>query len=298
MKKIEKLELISLIGRELQSRMTYSDINTYLSGFNIDSFPNEISTNSKWVYVKETLAGIDEKIIFDIADELNIHHEYAEETKAKAMSTSTRSKKSINKASAHHVPNLVNNPWIVGIGVTVIGGLILAGIRGTDLPEAKNATNSNEIVSYEQSSDNLRPLQPLETGKKISQIPNDVYFFGHPSWIETEIKDNENDWLEVSSKDTSYNFEMQKIDNRYYLLGYISDEAQSKIGTISDDSIYTQLFPNKWGGASSLISIPFDAIYTIKAREINLDELKSVSIFDIGFKEVIENPKVHKQKEL
>ncbi len=36
MKQIERMELISRIGRELQSRMTYRDIAIYLSGFGID----------------------------------------------------------------------------------------------------------------------------------------------------------------------------------------------------------------------------------------------------------------------
>lgn len=144
----------------------------------------------------------------------------------------------------------------------------------------------------------VRGLEPLETGKKIGKLPNGVYFFAHPTDIKHEIEKPDIDWLKASSKDTRYNFEIQKVDNRYYLLGYISSEAHAKIGSISEESIYTQLFPNSWGGAKKVVAVPFDAIYTIKQRSIDLDEDKSATIFDIGFKEVIENPELHKVNEL
>jgi hypothetical protein len=37
MKQIERMSLIDRIGRELQSRMTYGDIDIYLHGFGIDT---------------------------------------------------------------------------------------------------------------------------------------------------------------------------------------------------------------------------------------------------------------------
>jgi hypothetical protein len=47
MKQIERLSLIDKIGRELQSRMTYTDIDAYLKGFG-ETFnvPVEVSTAS------------------------------------------------------------------------------------------------------------------------------------------------------------------------------------------------------------------------------------------------------------
>jgi len=84
MKKLDRLELISLIGRELQQRMTYSDIDSYLKGFKIDIGIQTSITNSKWVYVKEILAPVDEDIILNIADELEIKHHFKEETIVKS----------------------------------------------------------------------------------------------------------------------------------------------------------------------------------------------------------------------
>ena len=71
---IERFELIDLIGRELQSRMTFSDIDVYLHGFEVN-FDKEISeSNSKHVYVKYLLADASDEVIFQIADELEIDH--------------------------------------------------------------------------------------------------------------------------------------------------------------------------------------------------------------------------------
>ena len=76
MRKIDRMTLISTIGRELQSRMTYSDINGYLQGFGVDCKKTTSNTNSKWVYVKELLASESDNLVLKIADELKINHDY------------------------------------------------------------------------------------------------------------------------------------------------------------------------------------------------------------------------------
>ncbi|MFA6146002.1 MAG: hypothetical protein WC697_01560 [Patescibacteria group bacterium] len=141
----------------------------------------------------------------------------------------------------------------------------------------------------------LRPLESLETGKKIGELPSGVYFFGSPLGIKFEIEDPENDFLQATNKySNNYSFELQKIDSRYYLVGFIGDEAYSNIGSVnSEKSLNTILFPNLWGGAIHPIAIPFDAIYTINYRTINVDEKTDIQVFDVGFKEVIDKPEIH-----
>ena len=84
MRKIDKFSLIDKIGRELQSRMTYSDIDVYLKGFGIDANAKAEgkSFGSKWVYSKEVLADEADDIILSIADELEIEHQYASPERA------------------------------------------------------------------------------------------------------------------------------------------------------------------------------------------------------------------------
>lgn len=77
MKEIERLTLIDLIGRELQSRMTYSDIRTYLQAFGVQLRQGGPSSfNSKWVYVKELLGPAPAATVIKIADELGLAHGY------------------------------------------------------------------------------------------------------------------------------------------------------------------------------------------------------------------------------
>lgn len=77
MKAIDRLSLIDKIGRELQSRMGYSDIDAYLAAFGVDTKKETSGVNSKWVYTKELLADVANDIILKIATELEIDHNYA-----------------------------------------------------------------------------------------------------------------------------------------------------------------------------------------------------------------------------
>jgi len=74
MKRIERLNLISIIGRRLQADMTTSDINAYLAEFGLDCRDGPTTVGSKWVYVKDLLGGEPDETILKIADELEIDH--------------------------------------------------------------------------------------------------------------------------------------------------------------------------------------------------------------------------------
>ncbi len=75
MKPLEKLKLIDDIGRELQSRMTFSEISSYLESYGIPT-DHQPSYNSKYVYVKEILPKISNEIVIQIATELDIKHNF------------------------------------------------------------------------------------------------------------------------------------------------------------------------------------------------------------------------------
>jgi hypothetical protein len=73
-KPLEKLKLIDAIGRELQSRMTFREINRYFETYGIPT-DHEPSYNSKYVYVKEVLPKESDDIVLKIADELEIEYD-------------------------------------------------------------------------------------------------------------------------------------------------------------------------------------------------------------------------------
>ena len=67
----DKLSIIDKIGRELQSRYTYTEIDAYLNEFGVDT-PSEKYPNSKWVYSKTALQGVPMSTISRIAEDLDL----------------------------------------------------------------------------------------------------------------------------------------------------------------------------------------------------------------------------------
>lgn len=67
----DRVTLIDKIGRELQSRFSFSDIDAFLSGFGVKK-PEGVSMNSKWVYSKSALSEASNDIILLIAEELDL----------------------------------------------------------------------------------------------------------------------------------------------------------------------------------------------------------------------------------
>jgi hypothetical protein len=76
MKVLDRLELIDRIGRELQSRMGYSDIAVFLNAHGVDTKKQTSGINSKWVYTKELLSDESDSLIVRIATELSVPHNH------------------------------------------------------------------------------------------------------------------------------------------------------------------------------------------------------------------------------
>jgi hypothetical protein len=75
MNALEKIKLIDKIGIELQSRMSFYEIDAYFSAYGIPT-DHKPTYNSKKVYVKEILPKISDDIVIQIANDLQIVHNY------------------------------------------------------------------------------------------------------------------------------------------------------------------------------------------------------------------------------
>jgi hypothetical protein len=73
MKPIDRITIIDKISRELQSRMTFTDIVSYLTQYKIKTKPVD-DYRSKYVYSKDHLKDVPEQIVLEIAKELEIDH--------------------------------------------------------------------------------------------------------------------------------------------------------------------------------------------------------------------------------
>lgn len=78
MKPAERLDLIDAIGRELQHRYTFGDIDAYLRAYGISAEPNA-DRGSKWVYVKQALRpNASDEIVLQIAIDLGLRNAVAD----------------------------------------------------------------------------------------------------------------------------------------------------------------------------------------------------------------------------
>ena len=70
----QRLNLIDRIGRTLQSRYGFADIDLYLAEFKIAP-PKDATRGSKWVYTKEALREVSLDTIIKIAEDLGLEQE-------------------------------------------------------------------------------------------------------------------------------------------------------------------------------------------------------------------------------
>lgn len=73
-KVLERLGLIDRIGRALQNRMSYGEINAYLKAYGINVNKPTSGVNIKWVYSKELLSDESDDLLIRIADDLEVPH--------------------------------------------------------------------------------------------------------------------------------------------------------------------------------------------------------------------------------
>jgi hypothetical protein len=68
----DRLTLIDKIGRELQTRYRFSEIDAFLDAYRIPRPGSSSDYGSKWVYSKAALQGVPSETLLRIADELGI----------------------------------------------------------------------------------------------------------------------------------------------------------------------------------------------------------------------------------
>ena len=71
MKISDRLELVDKIGREIQSRYSFSEVDGYLGAFGINPLQDG-PTNSKWLYVKTALRNVGLEVVLEIARDLDL----------------------------------------------------------------------------------------------------------------------------------------------------------------------------------------------------------------------------------
>src|SRR5215831_18517006 len=70
----QRLDLIDRIGRTLQSRYRFDDLDLYLAEFQIPP-PKDGDRGSKWVYTKQALRDVPLDTVIKIAEDLGLEQE-------------------------------------------------------------------------------------------------------------------------------------------------------------------------------------------------------------------------------
>lgn len=175
---------------------------------------------------------------------------------------------------------------IIGIAITIILSLPQ---KNTFLKE-----ENESLPGLQYWNVGLKSINPSDNGKEISQLPDGVYFYASPSLIISEVKSPKYDYLTTRDVRQGSDFELQKIENRYYIIGFFSDENYAKVDSINSfNSLNAKLFPVRWGGAKNAVAIPFDSVYSINEGEFIFDENNKAIILNIGSREVRNNTEYH-----
>jgi len=194
-----------------------------------------------------------------------------------------------------------------GIVVTVVAALLvgyitnfsntnvtyLSGDMVLSLGDSQEEINGGS--EKEVKIDNVRKLDPLETGKYIGELPNGIYFFARDNVIICELTEYREECLTSSNKRGRNDFEIQKVDNEYILIGFIGIESYSKIGSTNAENPLRSVvfFPKPWGEITRVVGVKFSKICRLKMRTVDIDENSTMDIFDMCASEVLTNITPH-----
>jgi hypothetical protein len=153
-----------------------------------------------------------------------------------------------------------------------------------------NATdnNVNGVLSDLHQKRDLRKLEPLETGKNISETAPGTYFYVYPMYLD--FKEGNRDEQIGSAKVNSLwylgYFELQKHTNgNICLLGYVSSESGAKIaGPIRKTDTDIVACPQPWREFNTLAVIPVSRISKCASREITITEDRRMQVLDLRIK--------------
>lgn len=189
------------------------------------------------------------------------------------------------------------NPWVVGLGVTVIGGLILYyffGIGKTSTMQDDVQPDLTKTVASISTNKpgSLRALDPLETNKDVSQVPNGVYGYAYNFQLTRFVQDATTG-LTLTSQVDAYKFEVQKDNNVISIVGFVDETTFSKIGEINKTNPLSMIiFPVNWNGDKRLISIPLESITKTTYRDIDFGQYARIGILEATVSAVNNNKNI------
>jgi hypothetical protein len=144
----------------------------------------------------------------------------------------------------------------------------------------------DSILVAMRSSEKLRELTPLETGKNISQTPSGTFFYISPIYLECTKGKLSESLQQGKVKRNGYreiNFEVHYVsEGTIFLVAFVSSETVSGVSRL-DGAVKKQvtLSPLPWDGIQTLVLVPLSRIVEAKRREIQTTDVGEISVLDV-----------------
>jgi len=155
----------------------------------------------------------------------------------------------------------------------------------TSLQPNVNSENYRSILSQLREKRGLRPVQPLETGKRIKEAPTGTYFFvsatsfqvgANTGWILDFARTTSDvDWRDY--------FEMHNSPSgQLSLVAYVNGPTAAEL-TSSDRKtalVSAVLSPSPWGEFTNLAIIPIARFVSSDSRSIDRPQVRFFRVID------------------
>lgn len=146
---------------------------------------------------------------------------------------------------------------------------------------------SKEQVSTKnvQPTAGLRKINEIETGKSLNVLPPNIYGYAHAASVDNVLNSSDRGELELTNRQKSnWYFEIRKT-SEVFLVGYISQDALSRVG--KDAVIEVTVFAQPYKEFKNRVSVPFLGITQSSARTIDIGIMNDIRILEIKTKEII-----------
>ncbi|EPA0074238.1 MULTISPECIES: toll/interleukin-1 receptor domain-containing protein [Enterobacter] len=163
---LQKIELLEEIGTELQSRMTFSDIDIYFRGHGVptqDNYPN----NSKRSYAKDMLANVNENLLLVIASELGL----------------------LEQVNDHETKDVEISFWQPGYFRLFLSHLASFKVQTSHLQSALRKFAISSFVAHEDIEPTKEWQSEIEAGLKTMDALVAILMPGFPEskWCDQEV---------------------------------------------------------------------------------------------------------------
>lgn len=179
----------------------------------------------------------------------------------------------------------INVSNVIGNQVLQASGFSISGYQLLDL----SSTTIHTLLDNVRKEHKVRQLLSLESGKKLSDIPDFTYSFLSPVYFD--ILQATGDDTVLKSKVDRFDsfwggyFEVHKVSNdEIYLLGFVSEETFANVNNKNLSGLV--LFPSPDSDRKYLLVLPLSEVKESEDREITLDTGRNIRVLDISLKEL------------